>query len=51
MNDAQLGLVVATPLIVAFAVALRRVGALRTSGMIAAAALSAIIAIVLFFTQ
>ena len=51
MNDAQLGLTVATPLIIVFALALRWMGALRTSGTIAAVALSVIIAVVLFVTQ
>ncbi|RAI36826.1 hypothetical protein [Rhodoplanes roseus] len=51
MNDAQLGLLVATPIIVVFAIALRRMGALRTTGAVAAVAASLAIAAVLFFTQ
>jgi hypothetical protein len=51
MNDAQAGLVIATLIIIIFAVALRRMGALRTGGAIAAITLSIIIATVLFFSQ
>lgn len=51
MSDAQTGLLVATPLIMVFAVMLNRMGALRLSGTIAAVAASAAIAAALFFTQ
>jgi hypothetical protein len=51
MNDAQLGLTVAAPLIIVFTLALRWMGALRTSGTVAAVMLFAVIAIVLFFSQ
>lgn len=51
MNDAQLGLIVATPIIIIFAVVLRRIGALRTSGTVAALVVAAVIAIILFLTQ
>lgn len=51
MNDAQLGLLVATPIIIVFAIALRRMGALRTTGAVAAVVLSVVIAAVLFLTQ
>ncbi|MDJ1157519.1 hypothetical protein QNA08_04605 [Chelatococcus sp. SYSU_G07232] len=51
MTDAQMGLIVATPLIIGFAVALRRIGALRTTGAVTAVLLSAAIAAVLYLTQ
>ncbi|NVO15048.1 MAG: hypothetical protein HXX10_13520 [Rhodoplanes sp.] len=51
MNDAQVGLLVATPIVVVFAVALRRMGAVRTTGAIVAVVASVVIAAVLFFSQ
>jgi hypothetical protein len=51
MTEAQLGLVTATPIIIVFAVALRRMGALSTTGTVSAIALSVAIAVVLFTTQ
>jgi hypothetical protein len=51
MSDAQVGLVMATPLIIVFAVMLHRMGVLRLTGTIAAVTLSVVIAVSLFFTQ
>jgi hypothetical protein len=51
MSDAQIGLVMATPLIIIFAVMLHWMGVLRLSGTIAAVTLSIVIAMSLFFTQ
>ncbi|WP_262265957.1 hypothetical protein [Microvirga yunnanensis] len=51
MSDAQVGLVMATPLIIIFAVMLNRIGVLRPTGTIAAVAMSVVIATVLFLTQ
>ncbi|WP_165820407.1 hypothetical protein [Microvirga sp. KLBC 81] len=51
MNDAQIGLVMATPLIVIFAVMLHRMGVLRPTGTIAAVTMSIAIAFALFVTQ
>lgn len=51
MSDAQVGLVMATPLIVIFAVMLHRMGVLRLSGTIAAVTMSIAIATALFLTQ
>ncbi len=51
MTDAQVGLVLATPLIVIFAVMLYRMGVLRLTGTISAVAMSVAIAVVLFLTQ
>jgi hypothetical protein len=51
MTEAQTGLVVATPIIVLFAVALYRMGVLRLTGTLSAVGLSVAIAVVLFFTQ
>jgi hypothetical protein len=51
MSDAQVGLLVATPIIVVFALALYRMGVLRLSGTITAVAMSVAIGIALFFTQ
>lgn len=51
MSDAQVGLMMATPLIVIFAVALHRMGVLRLSGTIAAVTMSVVIATALFLTQ
>jgi hypothetical protein len=50
MNDAQIGLLVATPIIIVFAIALRQMGALRTTGAIAAILVSILIGVVLFFS-
>jgi hypothetical protein len=51
VTDAQTGLIVATPIIVIFVVALYRMGVLRPTGAFSAVALSVAIAVVLFFTQ
>lgn len=51
MSEAQLGLVTATPIIVLFAIALRRMGVLSTVGTVSAVGLSIAIAVVLFTTQ
>ncbi|MFO1151567.1 MAG: hypothetical protein U1E62_24605 [Alsobacter sp.] len=51
MSDAQIGLVVATPVIIVFALALRRMGVLPTSGTVAAVLASAAIATALYLTQ
>jgi hypothetical protein len=51
MSDAQIGLVMATPLIIIFSIMLYRMGVLRPTGTIAAVALSIVIAVGLFFTQ
>lgn len=51
MTDAQFGLILATPLIVAFAIALNRMGVLRPIGATAAVAASVAIAAVLYWTQ
>jgi hypothetical protein len=51
VTDAQTGLVIATPLIVIFAVALYRMGVLRLTGTISAVSMSIVIAVVLFLTQ
>jgi len=51
MSEAQLGLVTATPIIIIFAVALRRMGVLSTTATVSATALSVAIAVVLFTTQ
>ncbi len=51
MSDAQVGLVMATPLIVIFAVMLHGMGVLRLSGTIAAVTMSVAIAVTLFVTQ
>jgi len=51
MSDAQVGLVMATPLIIIFAVMLHRMGVLRLSGTIAAVTMSVAIAGILFVTQ
>jgi hypothetical protein len=51
MSDAQMGLLVATPIITGFSIALYRMGVLqRYSAMIAVAA-SCVIAAALFFQQ
>ncbi|ABQ34272.1 MAG: hypothetical protein E6614_24120 [Bradyrhizobium sp.] len=51
MTEAQLGLVTATPIIIVFAVALRRIGVLSTTAAAFAVAASVAIAVVLFTTQ
>lgn len=51
MSDAQVGLVMATPLIVIFAVMLHRMRVLRLSGAVAAVTMSIVIAFALFVTQ
>jgi hypothetical protein len=51
MTDAQVGLVMATPLIIIFAIMLHRMGVLRLSGTITAVSMSVAIATVLFLTQ
>lgn len=51
MSDAQMGLSVAAPLIIVFAVFLHRMRALSLAGTIAASAASVAIATALFFTQ
>ncbi|WP_139165580.1 hypothetical protein [Microvirga guangxiensis] len=51
MSDAQVGLVMATPLIIIFAIMLYRMGVLRPTGTITAVTMSVVIAAVLFFTQ
>ncbi|WP_196240306.1 hypothetical protein [Alsobacter soli] len=51
MTDAQTGLVVTTPIIIVFAVALWRMGVLRTTGTVVAVLASVAIAASLFLTQ
>jgi hypothetical protein len=51
MSDAQIGLMTATPIIIVFALALRRMGVLSTVATISAVSLSVAIAAVLFTTQ
>lgn len=51
MSDAQVGLVMATPLIIIFAIMLHRMGVLRLTGTVAAVTMSVVIAVALFFTQ
>jgi hypothetical protein len=51
MSEAQLRLMTATPIIIVFAVALRRMGVLSTVATISAVSLSVAIATVLFTTQ
>jgi hypothetical protein len=51
LTDAQTGLVMATPLIVIFAIALHRMGVLRLTGTVSAVLMSVAIAVVLFLTQ
>jgi hypothetical protein len=51
MSDAQFGLMTATPIIIAFAIALRRMGVLSTVATASAVGLSVAIATVLFTTQ
>ena len=51
MSDAQIGLMTATPIIIAFAIALRRMGVLSTVATVSAVSLSVAIATVLFTTR
>lgn len=51
MTDAQIGLSVATPIIIGFALVLYRMGVLQKTGMIAAVLSSIAIAIVLFLDR
>ena len=51
MSDAQLGLLTATPIIIAFAGTLRAMGVLSTTATVSAVGLSIAIAVVLFATQ
>jgi hypothetical protein len=51
MSDAQLGLLTATPIIIAFADALRAMGVLSTTATVFAVGLSIAIAVMLFTTQ
>jgi hypothetical protein len=51
LKDAQIGLIVATPLIAAVAIALHRAGALGRSGAVAAVATSVAIAAMLFLSH
>jgi len=51
MTDAQFGLVMATPIIIVFAIMLFRMGVLRLSGTVTAVTMSVVIAAGLFLTQ
>ncbi|WP_022720658.1 hypothetical protein [Rhodopseudomonas sp. B29] len=51
MTEAKLGLIVVAVVIIAFATAMRAVGALRTASAVTAAATTVAIATALFFTQ
>lgn len=51
MSEAQLGLMTATPIIIIFAIALRKMGVLSTVATVSAVGLSVAIATVLFTTQ
>jgi len=51
MTDAQFGLVMATPIIIVFAIMLYRMGVLRLSGTVTAVTMSVVIAAGLFLTQ
>ncbi|WP_201724188.1 hypothetical protein [Bradyrhizobium centrolobii] len=51
MSNAQIGLLTATPIIILFAVALRRMGVLSTVATASAVGVSVTIAVVLFTTQ
>jgi len=51
MNETQLGLVLATPTIVAFVVWMYRQGAIPLAGAVAATAMAIVIATVLFLAQ
>lgn len=51
MSDAQIGLVVATPIIIGFSYALYRMGVLQRYSTMVAVTASCLIAAVLFFEQ
>ncbi len=51
MTDAQVGLLVVTPIIVGFALTLQRMGVLQRGGTLSAVAASVIIAAILFLQQ
>ncbi len=51
MTDAQVGLMVAAPVIIGFALMLYRMGVLQGAGTLSAVAASVAIATVLFFGQ
>jgi len=51
MSDAQVGLVMATPFIIIFAIMLHRMGVLRLTGTVTAVTMSVVIAATLFLTQ
>lgn len=51
MSDAQVGLLLATPIIVVFAIALRRMGVLQGYSSFAAVLFSVAIAAILFLQQ
>ena len=51
MSDAQIGLMAATPIIIVFAIALRRIGVLSTVATVSGVSISVAIAAVLFTTQ
>jgi hypothetical protein len=51
ISEAQLGLIIATFIIIVFAAMLRRMGALSTAGTVSAIILSIVIASFLFVTQ
>ncbi len=51
MSDAQIGLVVAAPIIIGFSIALHRMGVLQRYSTVIAVAASCVIAAVLFLQQ
>ncbi len=51
MNDAQVGLAIATPILIGFALALYRMGVLQRNGAALAVTASLVIAMSLFLTQ
>jgi hypothetical protein len=51
MTEAQLGLLAGAAIIIAFTLAMRRVGALQTAGTAAALATTITIAVALYLTQ
>ena len=51
MTDAQIGLLVATPVIIGFALMLYRMGVLQGAGTVSAVGASVVIAAVLLFGQ
>jgi hypothetical protein len=51
MTDAQIGLVVATPIIMGFALMLKRMGVLQGGGTLAAVLASLAIGVILFLGQ